>query len=71
MPCAQYLQLPAEQSVGYYREILDYNEKRFNEKIAAAVFCACDWKRLAPKRILNPTDWLRLGPSRSLPVRWD
>src|ERR1700730_13629039 len=33
----QYLQLLAEQSVGYYREILDYNEKRFNEgKIAAA-----------------------------------
>ena len=33
----QYLRLLAEQSVGYYREILDYNEKRFNEgKIAAA-----------------------------------
>ena len=33
----QYLQLLAEQSVVYYREILDYNEKRFNEgKIAAA-----------------------------------
>jgi cobalt-zinc-cadmium efflux system outer membrane protein len=33
----QYLQLLAEQSVGYYREILDYNEKRFNEgKIAAS-----------------------------------
>ena len=33
----QYLRLLAEQSVGYYREILDYNEKRFNEgKIAEA-----------------------------------
>jgi outer membrane protein, heavy metal efflux system len=33
----QYLRLLTEQSVGYYREILDYNEKRFNEgKIAAA-----------------------------------
>jgi cobalt-zinc-cadmium efflux system outer membrane protein len=33
----QYLRLLADQSVGYYREILDYNEKRFNEgKIAAA-----------------------------------
>jgi cobalt-zinc-cadmium efflux system outer membrane protein len=28
----QYLQLLAEQSVGYYREILDYNEKRFTER---------------------------------------
>jgi cobalt-zinc-cadmium efflux system outer membrane protein len=33
----QYLQLLAEQSVGYYREILDYNEKRFNEGKLAAV----------------------------------
>jgi outer membrane protein, heavy metal efflux system len=33
----QYLRLLTEQSVGYYREILDYNEKRFNEgKIAEA-----------------------------------
>ena len=28
----QYLRLLAEQSVGYYREILDYNEKRFTER---------------------------------------
>jgi len=28
----QYLRLLAEQSVRYYREILDYNEKRFTER---------------------------------------
>ncbi|MBS1823637.1 MAG: TolC family protein [Acidobacteria bacterium] len=33
----QYLRTLGEQSVGYYREILDYHQKRFNEgKIAAA-----------------------------------
>ncbi|MDE1155317.1 MAG: TolC family protein [Acidobacteriaceae bacterium] len=33
----QYLRMLAEQSVGYYREILDYHQKRFNEGKIAAV----------------------------------
>ena len=33
----QYLRTLAEQSVGYYREILDYHQKRFNEGKIAAV----------------------------------
>lgn len=33
----QYLRALAEQSVGYYREILDYHQKRFNEGKIAAV----------------------------------
>ena len=33
----QYLSILAEQSVGYYREILDYHAKRFNEGKIAAV----------------------------------
>ncbi|QNI35792.1 TolC family protein [Edaphobacter albus] len=33
----QYLRTLAEQNVGYYREILDYHEKRFNEGKIAAV----------------------------------
>ncbi len=33
----QYIRTLAEQSVGYYREILDYHEKRFNEGKVAAV----------------------------------
>ncbi|WP_260705099.1 TolC family protein [Edaphobacter flagellatus] len=33
----QYIRTLAEQSVGYYREILDYHQKRFNEGKVAAV----------------------------------
>jgi outer membrane protein, heavy metal efflux system len=59
----QYLQLLAEQSVGYYREILDYNEKRFNEgKIAAADLLRV---RLEEARAEANTESSRLAEARA------
>jgi outer membrane protein, heavy metal efflux system len=59
----QYLRLLAEQSVGYYREILDYNEKRFNEgKIAAADLLRV---RLEEARAEGNTDSSRLAEAEA------
>jgi len=59
----QYLRLLAEQSVGYYREILDYNEKRFNEgKIAEADLLRV---RLEEARAESNTESSRLAESEA------